>query len=154
MFYWTLPKVQGCNSLAGNVCFSETFHLQIRLVMAENEKSSSDRPRNGAILYLEGAISWNIWGGKSLSRTYIGDFKKVWKNHSKYLKNTPNYGLPQWPFISACYLKLKWELQILLEWDHTPQRGIPWCGASSQRPYAGLDKVICESLSVHWQMPL
>lgn len=54
--------------------------------MAENEKSWSDRPRNGAILYLEGAISWDICG-EILSFLYCR-FYRVWRKPSENHKNT------------------------------------------------------------------
>lgn len=53
-------------------------------------------------------------------RSYIVNLKKVWKNDSQNLKNTRNYGAPQWPFWSAYLRKLKPELQAFPEWETTP----------------------------------
>lgn len=62
MFSWALPKVQALIPLQATYASLKFFICKLGSFMAENEKSWSDRPRNGAILYLEGAISWNICG--------------------------------------------------------------------------------------------
>lgn len=54
--------------------------------MAENGKSRSDGPRNGAILYLEGAISGTICG-EILSFLHCR-FYRVSKNPQENHKNT------------------------------------------------------------------